>query len=80
MVTKEKARTRTSGLSLTPSLPVGQVTPPEPSDAPVITIGGHTYEEVEVMQNKVGSGSFRSKDFRSRPFLLNLYLDVSSFV
>ncbi|ROT76085.1 putative docking protein 3 [Penaeus vannamei] len=52
MVTKEKARTRTSGLSLTPSLPVGQVTPPEPSDAPVITIGGHTYEEVEVMQNK----------------------------
>lgn len=53
MVSKEKARTRTSGMSQTPSLPVGQVTPPEPSEAPVITIGGHTYEEVEVMQNKV---------------------------
>ncbi|XP_047480116.1 docking protein 2-like [Penaeus chinensis] len=52
MVSKEKARTRTSGMSQTPSLPVGQVTPPEASDAPVITIGGHTYEEVEVMQNK----------------------------
>ncbi|XP_037800488.1 docking protein 2-like [Penaeus monodon] len=52
MVSKEKARTRTSGMSQTPSLPVGQVTPPEPSEAPVITIGGHTYEEVEVMQNK----------------------------
>ncbi|XP_042892315.1 docking protein 3-like [Penaeus japonicus] len=53
MVSKEKARTRTSVTSKTASsLPAGQVTPPEPSDAPIVTIGGHTYEEVSVIQSK----------------------------